>query len=89
MLAIPVKQKHIKKGQVSDTQCCPIALALKEKFKTRLVVVGGEYALIKGVRYNLRRGANFIKRFDSGLMVKPFTAILRKSVDQRDSNYLL
>lgn len=75
-MLIKVKRKHIKEGKQSNVHSCPIALAMGE-MNLKNPKVFGTYARA-GFFGNSRTGTlsrkvkEFIKRFDEGLVVKPF-----------------
>lgn len=77
-MKVKVMRKHIQKGKKESPSSCPIALALREKFKLPkdVVVVDNDYVNLNSVRYRLRRGSRFINRFDSGKPVQPCTVEL-------------
>ena len=88
-LSVKVTRKHINKGMRYNSQCCPIALALKEQIKLNdkeyWLVVGDEasvciktgkisYSIKRIKQYYLPLAAQiFINTFDRGKSVKPIT----------------
>jgi hypothetical protein len=79
MTKITVRRKHIRAGLVKSGTRCPIALACKEHSEN--VHVGVDCTLIDSYFNRLPRSAQrFIKAFDAGRPVKPFTFILQHQV---------
>ena len=83
-MKITVKQKHIDRAVEtkattgytwSASNSCPIALAIKNRYWIpRRVVVGVRDCHIGDNEYNLPKEAtDFIRKFDKGLEVKPFS----------------
>jgi hypothetical protein len=75
-MKVRVMRKHINKGVCSDSEFCPIALALKEKTHKTVEVGGSEDITINGVQYRGPMYINtFIKNFDDGnlLDIGPFS----------------
>lgn len=79
-MKIKVTRKDIKKGKKGDVSFCPIALAVARKFNldAEKVQVDGNGVIIDDMYYMLRRGFNFVDRFDEGLPVKPCTIELTR-----------
>ncbi len=81
---VTVTEQHIKRGKKSNTNFCPIALALKGQLGLRSVVVDGdvvEFGVDKegdgGFSINLPVEAQeFVRAFDDGETVKPFSFTL-------------
>ena len=81
---INIKEKNIMQGEKADPQNCAIARALKEQYKNKLTkvsVLPSHVVLeVKKETYTAtmpKEGKNFIKRFDRGLAVNPFSLKLR------------
>lgn len=76
-MIIKVTKKHIKRGRPADGRQCPIALALKDAtFPNPLV--REKYIMIEGDYYERifilsQSCKQFIKKFDAGGPVKPFS----------------
>lgn len=74
-MKITVTQEHINRGIRSSIWQCPIALAIKEQTKGRVLVAGSTSLVTKnGVEtvYNLpETAARFIINFDNGDKVVP------------------
>lgn len=69
-----VTRTHIKNGKPCSLDSCPIALSLNEKFPdAQNICVDDDKVSIDGNWYAIRRGKQFIDRFDAGLPVKPIT----------------
>lgn len=85
-MKVKVTRKHISKGRKGDSESCPIALALRDKFNLSRglvnvyessVVIDNEDDIEGDEEYYfIRRGQRFIQRFDKGLPVKPCTVEL-------------
>ncbi len=85
MIKIEVKQIHINKGKTGSIYCCPIALAIYEKFKIKPklegVEVGANHIKVSSKYYTTPRScARFMRKFDEDgkKAVKPFNFLLRK-----------
>lgn len=77
-LSVDVLKADIKYGVKGNNSSCPVARALKRKFRGAKVKVGCYSAFVshKGdaVSYDLSKKAqNFVSRFDWDLEVKPVT----------------
>tara|TARA_R100000908_G_C3696055_1_gene108424 strand:- start:435 stop:704 length:270 start_codon:yes stop_codon:yes gene_type:complete len=84
-MKIKVTKEDIKKGRKENIKYCPIALALKRNFKTDMVEVSQDHETdqiilqIDDDQYDYDQCDNyndmlyFVQKFDSGLMVEPFT----------------
>lgn len=71
---ISITKNHISKGSSLRAGFCPIALALKEKFKTYNVSVYNTRTMINHKTILLPlKAVEFIRRFDLWLKVKPFS----------------
>lgn len=80
-MIIQVKQKHIKNGIKSDPCNCPVALAIKERLSTEDVIVddlGIGIGLYLETFRSTKKLESFIKNFDNGKKVKPFSFRLIK-----------
>lgn len=87
-MKVKVMRKHIQKGKKESTNSCPIALALREKFKLPKDNVSvDEFGVTlyfdknnkyegDSAYYEMRRGSRFINRFDNGKPVRPCTVEL-------------
>lgn len=70
---ITVTAEHIKLGEPFTAEYCPIALALREKFKDAVIVGSSGYD-IGTHRYPLpTRAKRFVSKFDQGKPVAPFS----------------
>lgn len=81
-MKISVTQKHIDRGIRENMRSCPIALAIRERIGAE-VSVGANYAHCpgKGVWWMLPIKINdFIREFDRGIEVKPFTFLTSKEI---------
>ena len=77
-LKIEVTPRHIARGKRNDLYLCPLAWAIREKGFARVCVQGG-WVLVNTRCYDLPKAAiKFIRRFDNGLTVKPFTFELKR-----------
>lgn len=79
---VQLKLKHIKSGVPLNTDCCAVALALKEHFGLPVSVLGPDFAfherinngktLHKNYCHSLTsQGRSIIRRFDEGIKVQP------------------
>ena len=69
ILILDITTEHIKKGEVSSTSKCPIALALWEKYNPESVHVTSDYIAIDGEVYGHCGGDEmcmFMSDFDEG-----------------------
>ncbi len=68
-----VSKKDIKNGERGEATSCPIALALKRKFKTENVSVGGSDDItINNILFtDGQRVSEFVRDFDNGADVSP------------------
>lgn len=65
IVTIEVDEECIKTGYDNDPKCCPVALALRKKLKTT-VLVGGLTIKIEGINIPLPRNVSlFILDFDN------------------------
>ena len=72
-MRIQVTKRDIDFGFANDTAACPVALALKRRFKTNLVSVGFARAMINTNGYPLPESVSqFIREFDARKSVQPF-----------------
>jgi len=92
-MIIQVKKKHIKAGKRANCRRCPIAMAVREATGFKGVVVGSHiYTNIhkdhiwfnqlgsKSARYKMTQAClKFIRLFDAGQPVKPFSFRLIKA----------
>ena len=46
---IEVKDKHIREGMPEDSECCAVALALSEEYKTENVSVGCDQLIVNDI----------------------------------------
>jgi hypothetical protein len=75
---ITVISKHIAKGMRSSGNKCPVALALKDKFRDNWVNVNRLYIEIEGKFYNVPQSVKeFIDNFDTLGKGKPFSFFLK------------
>ena len=87
-MKIKVTQKDIEEGYRGSCHDCPVALAFKREVKTAFEIglsVGAERILHREVHewdtYTLpKRAQTFIKRFDNGKPVEPFTFEIKKDL---------
>jgi len=78
-IKVHVTQEHIDKGECCSVTRCPVALALKERFLGKTVVVGKTYVQINQKFYRLdSKGCKFIRAFDDGRKVQPIEVTLTK-----------
>lgn len=83
-MKIEVKQEHIEKGKRQDACHCPVALAIKDTVKVKFVYVHlfeinlkKKWAR-KAVEITLsKKVEKFVKKFDDGKKVKPFSFELK------------
>jgi hypothetical protein len=69
---IDVTEKHIKNGIRLESDCCPIALALKDSGWTHARVTN-DVCEVDDMWFSLPRSAQrFVSSVDSGRPVKPF-----------------
>lgn len=79
MKRIRITDQKIEDGQPGEIDLCPVALALKEAFKTDNVSVD-QNTLSVTVSYEFETPAKvrqFIKKFDDNQQVQPFEFTLR------------
>lgn len=77
-MKINVTAKDISLGKPYMCACCPIALALRSKFKNKLIKVIADEFSVDHIDYELPiKAQNFITRFDHGMKVKPFSFTVR------------
>jgi nitrate/TMAO reductase-like tetraheme cytochrome c subunit len=87
-MKITVTQKDIDKGLKSSCYECPIAHALKRKVKNKIrygFAVNADFIdLTKDNKWWIyalpKKAQTFIKRFDDGKPVKPFTFEIEKDL---------
>ena len=84
-MKIEVTEKHIRHGQRNTCHHCPIALAVNDITNTETAVVSGEdFCFGEGddfKEYSLPQEArDFIKQFDDGELVHPFTFEAREMI---------
>jgi len=73
-LSVTVTRDDIRLGKTYDECNCPIARAIKRQYKTKAVCVRGDDGNIDGREVLFPKAAEtFIRRFDLGRPVKPFT----------------
>lgn len=76
-LKVRVTKEHISRGCEGDSGDCPIALAIWEQYKPSNLDVLYRNVYMDGDRYVLpSRAQKFIRNFDGGQNVKPFTFTL-------------
>jgi hypothetical protein len=74
MTTVHVTQKHIDNGEQCDGRECPIALAARDAFPDIHISVSHHYIFVDGKSQLLPVNVSrFIKTFDGGGMVKPFS----------------
>lgn len=71
-IRITVTAEHIKRGVKDDSFLCPIALAMIE------VIGAEEHERVNNGACLPASVLKFVKRFDSGKPVKPFSFLLRR-----------
>jgi len=75
-IEVNVRKSHIDNGIESESDGCPVALALKAMRFTPFVETSFITASRRGKNFRVSqlpiRVAKFIENFDSGLLVKPF-----------------
>jgi hypothetical protein len=79
-IRVSVTQRDIDKGEPICDNRCPIALAISRTVKRRVGVTYGAVYLLNEVHqmYELTPTAErFIRRFDNGQPVQPFTFTMR------------
>lgn len=75
---ITVTSKHIAKGMRSSGNKCPVALALKDKFRGNWVNVNRIYIEIEGKFYHVPQSVKeFINNFDNFGKGKSFSFLLK------------
>lgn len=83
-MIVSVTEEHIKNGEPKSFSGCPIALACKELFPNCDIDVDLESIGVypNNERYDFlmtpKKAQNFIKKFDDGEKVKPFSFRVRK-----------
>ena len=71
-LRVRVEQRHIDAGTKGNSQCCPIALAVREEFPRLPVMVTDSRVYLAFKRFILNDESKaFIENFDIGLPVEP------------------
>ena len=86
-MKIEVTQHDIDYGVRGEYSLCPIARAVKRKINGEVIVFGDDISIFTTViiirRYSYyklpQKAKDFIKRFDEGKKVKPFTFEARKT----------
>lgn len=78
---IEVTQRDINKGCQNSMNCCPIGRALRREFHCSFtdVSVGGDRIEVEN-RYMYTvplKVQDFIEKFDSGKLVKPFSFVFK------------
>ena len=68
-----VTRKDIKTGKKDNCQLCPVALAMKRALGAEVQVLMGKYQFQSAAHELPYKVTQFIKRFDDGLPVKPFS----------------
>ena len=73
-MKIKVLAKHIREGKQGDGRCCPIALSLKEIYKTNKVRVFYTWVYVgESIFHFPKKAITFVKKFDKKKSsVKPF-----------------
>ena len=72
-MQVHVRKKHIARGEPDTVTQCPVALALADLLGTE-VHVESTYIKLGRCRFRLPpRVRQFIRHFDTGQQVKPFT----------------
>jgi hypothetical protein len=72
-----VTEHDIKKGVPGDEDSCPIALALKRRFRRDDITVGDYTIIIDGyVMKHLAVTDRFVEAFDEGGFVRPFSFVI-------------
>ena len=81
---VVVTAKDIKRGKQGQSKSCPIALATKRCLRKRVEIIDTIRVfmdtgyLIDDIHYNMPdKAINFIRNFDGGEPVKPFTFIAK------------
>lgn len=81
-MKVKVTQENIDQGTICPYDC-PISLAIKNNFwfpKLHKVITDIGYCYINGKKYKLPDEARiFVRDFDNGHHVEPFTFIMRRS----------
>ena len=90
-MKIKVTQEHIHNGTPGDSECCPIALAVKEIFPNNHISVCKDCVAIDDDACNTEAISWFIDDFDRFLDVEPFEFELyeldkRCSIDHEYTN---
>jgi hypothetical protein len=73
-MKVKITEQHVQKGQRCESNFCPIALALKERFDDPSVGSHGGSILQQGRRSFFMldpKGRKFVADFDKGLPVEP------------------
>ena len=86
-MKIEVTQHDIDCGVRGEYSLCPIARAVKRKINGEVIVFGDDISIFTTMiiirRYSYyklpQKAKDFIKRFDEGKKVKPFTFEARKT----------
>lgn len=66
---IEIKDEHIREGMPEDSECCAVALALSEEYKTKNVSVDATQLMVHGISLKISRDQisflhNWINEFD-------------------------
>ncbi len=79
-MRVQVRKEHIDNGVIGSSKSCPIALAIKDAFDSKLGInvtnlsVDGDEISFNGFSLNVpRKLITFISRFDVQEDVKPFS----------------
>ena len=76
---VEVRQDHISRGLRNSRNCCPVALAIREKFNLSTFGVSiSEVARVNGVKYISIKMIQFVSNFDMFIDVYPQTFCLTK-----------
>lgn len=72
---VTVTLKDIKNGASYIPQYCPVARAIRRATKKQRVLVGGTSYSVGSQKYRdlPKKATTFIRRFDDGLKVNPFS----------------
>lgn len=80
-IKIEVKKSHIAKGEASNPYACPVALAMRAKFKRYFYVFEDGIGCGENITDEVSCPVivqDFMKLFDDGKPCKPFSFTLRR-----------
>lgn len=84
---IRVTKKDIEKGEANEYRSCPVALALQRRgFEDVSVHIDRFYLVAHAPTRLSKRTREFVRDFDDGMEVKPFSFTINDPWLRKDSN---